>query len=84
MLGLMDVLRTAIDEAGGAATLARKCGITAQAISQWKGRIPADRVLDISRACSWRVTPHKLRPDLYPHPDDGLPSELRNGARRAA
>lgn len=39
--------------------------------------MPSDRVLDVSRATDYQVTPHELRRDLYPHPDDGLPTELR-------
>ncbi|MBL2607392.1 Cro/Cl family transcriptional regulator, partial [Klebsiella pneumoniae] len=23
----------------------------------------------------WQVTPHELRPDLYPNPTDGLPKD---------
>ena len=31
------------------------------------------RVIDVCAATGWRVTPHELRPDLYPNADDGLP-----------
>lgn len=34
---------------------------------------PAEYVLAISDACGWKITPHQLRPDIYPHPMDGLP-----------
>lgn len=33
---------------------------------------PAEYVLPICEAVEFRITPHELRPDLYPHPDDGL------------
>lgn len=47
-----------------------------QAIAKWE-KVPAERVLGVAEANEWRVTPHQLRPDLYPHPDDGLPAHLR-------
>lgn len=36
----------------------------------------AERVLDLSRATGWRVTPHDLRADLYPNAVDALPAEV--------
>lgn len=51
---------------GGLAELARKLGVTPQAVDGWRsrGRVPAERVLDIERLTG--VTRHALRPDLYP------------------
>jgi DNA-binding transcriptional regulator YdaS (Cro superfamily) len=59
-------LSRAIKAAGGLAPFADAIGVTRQAASQWKRRIPAERVLDIERACGGTVTRHELRPDLYP------------------
>ncbi len=59
--------------------LAEKLSISVQAIAKWKV-VPAERVLGVAEAAEWRVTPHQLRPDLYPHPDDGLPAHLRQTA----
>ncbi|EMP2222809.1 TPA: helix-turn-helix domain-containing protein [Enterobacter hormaechei subsp. steigerwaltii] len=46
-------------------------------VSHWrnrnKGRVPQNRVLSIYYATG--VTPHELRPDLYPNPTDGLPKQ---------
>jgi DNA-binding transcriptional regulator YdaS (Cro superfamily) len=49
--------------------------VTQSAVHQWiaGGRVRAEQVLDVAAAAGWRVTPHELRPDLYPHPDDGMP-----------
>lgn len=57
------------------AALGRRVGVTQSAVAQWVagGRIEAERVLAVAGATGWRVTPHDLRPDLYPHPDDGMP-----------
>lgn len=47
-------------------------------LSQWKRRgVPHDVVLRVAEATGWVVRPHEIRPDLYPHPDDGLPAHLR-------
>lgn len=42
------------------------------AVSKW-ARVPAERVIPLCAATQWAVTPHQMRPDLYPHPCDGLP-----------
>ena len=42
-----------------------------------KEGIPAIHVIKACDAVNYQVTPHELRPDLYPHPEDGLPDSLR-------
>ncbi len=56
-------LQKAIDAAGAGKVLARRVGVTPQALSQWR-RVPPRRVLDVERASG--VPRHALRPDLYP------------------
>lgn len=34
---------------------------------------PPEYVITIAQAVDYRVTPHELRDDIYPHPDDGMP-----------
>jgi DNA-binding transcriptional regulator YdaS (Cro superfamily) len=34
---------------------------------------PAEYVIAIAQAVDYRITPHELRPDIYPHPLDGMP-----------
>ena len=71
----MNGLTKAIKFAGTATNLATMLGIKPMSVSRWKNRyqgvVPADRVLQIYAATG--VTPHELRPDLYPNPSDGLP-----------
>ena len=58
--------------------LAERLQITEGAISHWvTGRktMAAERVLDVAAITDFRVTPHELRPDLYPNVTDGLPVE---------
>ena len=58
-------LKRAIAAAGGASKLARKLGITHQAVMKWR-RLPAERTLEVEAATG--VSRHELRPDLYPPP----------------
>ncbi|MDV5239167.1 transcriptional regulator [Leclercia adecarboxylata] len=71
----MNGLTKAIKSAGTATNLATMLGIKPMSVSRWKNRyqgvVPADRVLQIYAATG--VTPHELRPDLYPNSTDGLP-----------
>lgn len=58
------------------ATVARIAGVSPQAVSKWRGRVPdAAAVLKLAAATGWKVTPHDLRPDIYPNPTDGLPAD---------
>lgn len=47
-----------------------------QNVQHWRGIVPADKVLRLCQASSWAITPHMLRPDLYPNPGDALPATL--------
>jgi DNA-binding transcriptional regulator YdaS (Cro superfamily) len=52
-------------------------------ISNWinrDGKIPSEWVIACCNSVHWKVTPHELRPDIYPHPHDGLPDNLRKAA----
>ncbi|NWC66035.1 YdaS family helix-turn-helix protein [Cedecea sp. P7760] len=73
----MTALENAIHSAGSANKLAIAIGVSGMAISQWKkknnGVVPGSRVLQVFRATG--ITPHELRPDLYPNPTDGLPQQ---------
>ena len=71
----------AINLAGNMSALARLIGKPQTTVSTWKHRdkrVPADMVLTVSRALDWRITPHQLRPDIYPNATDGLPLERCN------
>ncbi|WP_353614054.1 YdaS family helix-turn-helix protein [Mangrovibacter phragmitis] len=73
----MKAIDKAITTAGTASRLAELLAVSAMTISHWRNRyhgiVPADRVLQIYGATG--VTPHELRPDLYPNPSDGLPKQ---------
>lgn len=73
----MKALDKAIAAAGSASKLAEHLSVSAMTVSHWKkrkgGEVPLRRVLPIFNATG--VTPHELRPDLYPNPNDGLPQQ---------
>lgn len=60
-----DALRKAIQAVETGEVLARRLGITPQALSQWD-RVPPLRVLEVERITG--VPRHELRPDIYPIP----------------
>lgn len=63
----MNGYQKAIDILGSQVKLALKLGVNPMTVSQWKRRgIPGKRVIPIYRATGGMVTPHELRPDLYP------------------
>jgi DNA-binding transcriptional regulator YdaS (Cro superfamily) len=86
--GMTTPLEKAIALCDGQTGLARAVGLAQGHVWHWLnkqgGLTPPSRVLGVARATDWRVTPHELRPDIYPHPDDGLPPERRGRAEDAA
>lgn len=74
-------MRKLIEAVGGQAALARMAGVTQPAVHKWvagKSQPGACHVIAISRATAGAVTPHQLRPDLYPDPD-WLPPDVLAG-----
>lgn len=73
----MKALEKAITVAGNATKLAEQLAVSAMTVSHWRKRyngiVPQGRVFPIYQATG--VTPHELRPDLYPNPTDGLPRQ---------
>lgn len=59
-------LNEAIRRARGMSELARRLGLTRQAIFNWR-TVPATRVLAVEKATG--VPRHRLRPDVYPKPE---------------
>lgn len=74
-------LKKAIESLGGQVATSKKVGISQAAIWKWlntaKEGVSPEYAIALSQATDWQVTPHQLRPDLYPHIDDGLPNEMR-------
>ena len=75
-------LKRAVKIAGGQSALAKLCGVRQPHIWNWlnrDNRVPAENALSVCKAVSWQVTPHELRPDIYPNPTDGLPADKAQG-----
>lgn len=77
-------LSKAVAIAGGQSALAIKLGVKQAHVWGWlhktKDGLPPEQVLPVCYATHWQVTPNQLRPDLYPHPKDGLPEPMRSEA----
>jgi DNA-binding transcriptional regulator YdaS (Cro superfamily) len=71
----VSIIKEAVDRAGKAGAVARSLGISRISVYEWieKDRLPPDRVLALAELTEWEFTPHKLAPDRYPNPTDGLP-----------
>lgn len=55
--------------------VARRFGFkSTQSVANWviNNQVPSERVLQLCELGNWSVTPHELRPDIYPNPNDGL------------
>lgn len=58
--------------------IARSLGCLPQTISLWfKKGVPPKQVLSFCEATNWNVSPHQVRPDIYPNPNDGLPNDIK-------
>lgn len=61
---------------GSQSELARRLGKNSQTVSAWfRAQVASTEVLNACRVLNWEITPHELRPDLYPNPTDGLPQK---------
>ncbi|EKS7197929.1 TPA: helix-turn-helix domain-containing protein [Enterobacter ludwigii] len=73
----MSALNRAIKAVGSARKLSIALGVTSMTVSHWKNRdngiVPPSYIFSIFYLTG--VTPHELRPDLYPNPTDGLPKQ---------
>ncbi|WP_439292336.1 MULTISPECIES: YdaS family helix-turn-helix protein [Rahnella] len=49
-----------------------------QSVANWiiNNQVPAVRVIQLCSLGNWAVTPHELRPDIYPNSTDGLPETV--------
>lgn len=82
---LLEAVRLAGGQAHLAAGIRRRCpGSKVGQVHVWgwlnsvKMEVPpADVVLPIVEHLNYRLTPHDLRPDLYPNPTDALPLGMR-------
>ncbi|MGV2654829.1 UNVERIFIED_CONTAM: YdaS family helix-turn-helix protein, partial [Escherichia coli] len=48
-----------------------------------RSQLSPEKVLRIAEATNFEVTPHELRPDIYPNPTDGLPVGCKANTQNA-
>lgn len=75
----MLTIKEIANEAGGIVAMSLALGLSRAAANNWQ-RVPPEHVLKLAELTGWRCTPNQIRPDLYPHPHDGLPEHLREAA----
>jgi hypothetical protein len=82
---MSDVISRALEKAGGISAVARARNLSDEAVRLWRARgsVPADHVLWLAERAEWDPRPHDLAPTLYPHPDDGMPPDLRGASARS-
>lgn len=62
----MNAVSRASSIVGSRAELARRIGVSAEAVRKWElGKLPAERCLAIEAATGGAVTRAELRPDLF-------------------
>jgi DNA-binding transcriptional regulator YdaS (Cro superfamily) len=72
----MTALEQFLAKRGAVSELAKQIGISHGAVVQWRGRCPAERVVEVERATG--IPREALRPDLYlrdPAPAAHVPHE---------
>jgi DNA-binding transcriptional regulator YdaS (Cro superfamily) len=73
---MQETVQKKIISCGSQSELARRLGKNSQTVSVWfRTQVASTEVLNACRVLDWQVTPHELRPDLYPNPTDGLPKD---------
>jgi hypothetical protein len=74
-MNISDLTRTHFDNNKAALGLA--AGVTRQAVCQWgdDDMLKAEYVIPVCESLEWKVSPHVLRPDIYPNAADGLPAQ---------
>ncbi len=66
----------AVRAVGNISEVSRRFGFrSVQSVANWieKNRVPSERVVQLCEMGHWSVSPHELRPDLYPNKGDALP-----------
>lgn len=83
---VLDQIRTDLGR-GVMSTIARGCGISIQAVSDWfkRGKIPTERIIDVERIISENgstITRHELHPSLFgPRPKNNAEANTTEQTR---
>ena len=68
----VNALKNAVEIFGSVTALARALGVRQSTVSNWfiRGRVPAERCVEIQRLTKGEVAANKLRPDVFGDPED--------------
>jgi DNA-binding transcriptional regulator YdaS (Cro superfamily) len=73
----MTVLQKYLDESETSrAALAKAAGISESLVGHWCNGlrlVPPEQAIRLAKLTKWRLTPHQLRPDIWPNATDALP-----------
>jgi len=61
---------------------AKKLEVSLPAVKHYRNgirQVSPVNVISVCAATGWQITPHELRPDVYPNPTDGLPAGKEPG-----
>lgn len=77
----VNITEKAIRAVGVPSAVSRLFGFNSpQSVFNWikKDKVPAERVIQLCQLGRWEISPHQLRPDLYPNELDGLPKQYQS------
>ena len=80
-----NITEQAVMSVGSLTVVAREFKFkSVQSVANWiiNNQVPAERVIHLCALGKWSVTPHQLRPDIYPNPTDGMTEISRSAAAR--
>ena len=75
-----NITERAIRAVGVPSSVSRLFGFNSpQSVFNWikNNKVPAQRVIQLCKMGGWEISPHQLRPDLYPNELDGLPNSTK-------
>lgn len=64
-IGIAAARRAIGGDEGKDIDIARLLGVTAAAVSRWKGVVPPDRAIEIEQKTGGKVTRYEIRPDYF-------------------
>lgn len=80
-----NITEKAVKAVGNVSEVSRRFGFkSTQSVANWilNNRTPAERVIPLCAMGGWEFSPHSLRPDLYPNPNDGMPAGIQGEGGR--
>ena len=75
----MSVLQNYLEKSGVSREhLAKLAGVSESLVAHWCNGIrpvTPEQAIKVAKITLWQVTPHQMRPDIWPNPTDALPQK---------